>query len=101
MQDVIDGQIVLLLKAGVRNSGMTVNCLSGLGNRAKKFIRSSNPAMPSNSPRITIVGTVMAAGSTTGNFEHMSMYVPFGIDESSARIASANASMTRLSAHSG
>ena len=57
--------------------------------------------MPSYWPRSTIVGTVICAGSTTGSFEHMSMYVPFGIESSSARIASANASTTRRSAQSG
>jgi hypothetical protein len=29
-------------------------------------------AMPSCSPRMTIVGTLILAGSTSGSFEHMS-----------------------------
>ena len=32
----------------------------------------SKPAMPSYSPRMRIVGMVISAGSTRGNFEHMS-----------------------------
>ena len=31
----------------------------------------------------TSVGTVIRSGSTTGSFEHMSIYVPFGIEPSS------------------
>jgi hypothetical protein len=38
----------------------------------KNSIKSSKPAMPSYSPRMTIVGTVTFAGSTSGSFEHMS-----------------------------
>ena len=34
--------------------------------------KGSAPAMPSNSPRRTSVGTVIFAGSTSGSFEHMS-----------------------------
>ena len=51
---------------------ITANCLSGFGSRLKNSMRSSKPAMPSNSPRIIIVGTVIFAGSTSGSFEHMS-----------------------------
>ena len=46
--------------------GITANCLSGLGSASKNFIRSSKLAMPSYSPRMTMVGTVILVGSTTG-----------------------------------
>ncbi len=52
--------------------GITANCLSGLGRRAKKPIRSSTEAMPSYSPRMTMVAAAIFAGSTSGSFEHMS-----------------------------
>ena len=80
---------------------ITENCLSGLGRRFQNSTRSSNAAMPSYWPRSTSVGASISAGSTTGSFEHMSMYVPLGIESSSARIASAKASTTRFSAQSG
>jgi hypothetical protein len=77
VQDVIGGQIVLLLKAGMRNSGHDGELLVGIGQPGRNS--SSNPAMPSNSPRMTIVGTVMAAGSIhrvftlTMRFHHRSV----------------------------
>ena len=52
--------------------GITANCLSGLGSSLKNSIRSSKLAMPSYSPRMTMVGTVIFTGSTTGRLEHMS-----------------------------
>jgi len=52
--------------------GMTANCLSGFGSRAKNSTRSSTLAIPSYSPRRMSVGIVIRAGSTTGRFAHMS-----------------------------
>src|SRR5665213_168439 len=46
---------------------ISVNCLSGLGNRRKNATRSLIAAMPSNCPRMIIVGTLICAGSTTGS----------------------------------
>ena len=80
---------------------ITVNCLSGFGSRRKNSSRSSKPAMPSYSPRMTIVGTSIFSGLTSGSFEHMSTYVPVGTESSSLRIASAKASMVASSAVPG
>ena len=51
---------------------ITEKVLSALGSFLKNSIRSSKDAMPSYSPRITMVGTVSCLGSTSGSFEHMS-----------------------------
>ena len=52
--------------------GMTANCLSGFGSRAKNSTRSSKLAMPSYSPRMMMVGAVIFVGSTSGKCPHMS-----------------------------
>ena len=52
--------------------GITANSLSGLGSFSKNFTRSVRLAIPSYSPRMISVGTVIFSGSQTGRFAHMS-----------------------------
>ena len=51
---------------------ITENALSALASFLKNSTRSSKPAMPSYSPRITMVGFTIFVGSSSGSFEHMS-----------------------------
>src|SRR6516165_12351496 len=46
-QQVVADGVVLLMKGGVRDPGMTANCLSGFGSCSKNFRRSGRPAIPS------------------------------------------------------
>jgi len=79
------------MEARVRDAGHHRELLVRIGQAPEELEQIVDARDPSHWPRMTMVGTVILSGSTSGSFEQHVHVVPVGTESSSATMASAKA----------